>query len=235
MTTQLLVFGVLGVLTTAYAVWANRWLFGEQGAGPVGVIEAAFYVSGVVSVCIGWYFNVRYTHHVGSQASYVAYTKALFANFAADSAAQDYIMVNVVLLPLWTVVDGRRRGYPVPVDLLRRQPVHEPRLRHGLLPGGRGASGAGAAEDGAAGRAHGGGTGTRSDDDPDLTTPGAARTGCPGPCPGRAGDRRPPARPRGRTARRHSPGTRPAGGASAPRRPRPGRARSPACPGGRSR
>jgi hypothetical protein len=114
MTTQLLVFGVLGVLTTAYAVWANRWLFGERGAGRVGAIEAAYYVAGVVSVCIGWYFNVRYTHHVGSQASYVDYTKALFANFAADSAAQDYIMVNVVLLPLWTVVDGRRRGIRAP-------------------------------------------------------------------------------------------------------------------------
>ena len=31
-----------------------------------------------------------------------------------DSAAQDYIMVNAVLLPLWTIVDGRRRGMRVP-------------------------------------------------------------------------------------------------------------------------
>jgi SNF family Na+-dependent transporter len=65
---------------------------------------------GAVSVCVGWYFNVKYTHHVESKASYVDYTKALFANWASDSAAQDYIMVNVVLLPLWTIVDGRRRG-----------------------------------------------------------------------------------------------------------------------------
>ena len=114
MTTQLLVFGVLGVLTTAYAFWVNRWLFGGGGAGRVGVLEVLYYLFGIVSVCIGWYFNVKYTHHVGSQASYVAYTKALFANFAADSAAQDYIMVNVVLLPLWTIVDGRRRGLRAP-------------------------------------------------------------------------------------------------------------------------
>ncbi len=114
MTTQLLVFGVLGVLTTAYAFWVNRSSFSATGAGRVTVLEAAYYGVGVISVCIGWYFNVRYTHHVGSQASYVAYTKALFANFAADSAAQDYIIVNVVLLPLWTIVDGRRRGIRSP-------------------------------------------------------------------------------------------------------------------------
>jgi hypothetical protein len=114
MTTQLLVFGVLGVLTTAYALRANRWLFGEGGAGRVGALEAVYYAVGVISVCIGWYFNVKYTHHVGSKASYVDYTKALFANWAADSAAQDYIIVNVVLLPLWTIVDGRRRGLRAP-------------------------------------------------------------------------------------------------------------------------
>jgi hypothetical protein len=114
MTTQLLVFGVLGVLTTAYAFWVNRWLFGERGAGRVTVLEGLYYLFGVVSVGIGWYFNVRYTHHVGAKASYIDYTRALFANWAADSAAQDYIMVNVVLLPLWTIVDGRRRGIRAP-------------------------------------------------------------------------------------------------------------------------
>jgi hypothetical protein len=34
----------------------------------------------------------------------------LFNNWAADSAAQDYTIVNLLLLPLWTIVDGRRRG-----------------------------------------------------------------------------------------------------------------------------
>ena len=113
MTTQLLVFGVLGILTTAYAFVANRRLFGDP-SGRVSVLEAVYYAVGVVSVCLGWYFNVRYTHHVGSHASYVSYTKALFSNWASDSAAQDYIIVNVVLLPMWTIVDGRRRGLRSP-------------------------------------------------------------------------------------------------------------------------
>jgi hypothetical protein len=34
----------------------------------------------------------------------------LFSNWAADSAAQDYTIVNLVLLPLWTISEGRRRG-----------------------------------------------------------------------------------------------------------------------------
>ena len=110
MTAQLLIFGILGILTTGYAFAVNRQLFGADGAGRVSGLEGLYYALGMVSVCAGWYFNVRYTHHVGARASYVDYTKALFANWAADSAAQDYIMVNVVLLPLWTIVDGRRRG-----------------------------------------------------------------------------------------------------------------------------
>jgi len=57
---------------------------------------------------------VRYTHSAPHSASYINYTKALFSNWASDSAAQDYIMVNAVLLPIWTIVDGRRRGLRVP-------------------------------------------------------------------------------------------------------------------------
>ena len=69
---------------------------------------------GCCSLVLGWYFNVRYVHPYGHRASYVDYTKKLFTNWAADSAAQDYTIVNVVLLPLWTIVDGRRRGLRVP-------------------------------------------------------------------------------------------------------------------------
>jgi len=127
MTTSLVFYGVLGIATTVIAFVGNRRLFssgsggggdggggGRRGAGRVSALECLYYVLGVVSLCLGWYFNIRYTHQYGHQASYVAYTKALFSNWASDSAAQDYIMVNVVLLPLWTIVDGRRRGLRIP-------------------------------------------------------------------------------------------------------------------------
>jgi Terpene cyclase DEP1 len=69
---------------------------------------------GLASRCLGWYFNIRYVHAYGHKASYINYTKMLFSNWAADSAAQDYTIVNLVLLPLWTIVDGRRRGLRLP-------------------------------------------------------------------------------------------------------------------------
>jgi hypothetical protein len=109
-TSQLLIFGILGLASTAVAFWANRHLFSGSAAGPVTWLEGAYYVIGVCSIVLGWYFNVRYTHQYGTQANYWDYTKLLFNNWAADSAAQDYVIVNVVLLPLWTIVEGGRRG-----------------------------------------------------------------------------------------------------------------------------
>jgi hypothetical protein len=114
MTFQLVLFGTLGILTTAWAVYANRRLFSGGTVGPPTVLEVVYYVVGVISLGLGWYFNVRYTHQFGSKASYVDYTKELFTNWASDSAAQDYTIVNLVLLPLWTITDGRRRDVRIP-------------------------------------------------------------------------------------------------------------------------
>jgi hypothetical protein len=114
MTGSLVFYGILGVITTLAAFWLNRRLFVGDRVGGVGVLEGLYYLFGLVSLGLGWYFNIRYTHQYGHNATYVGYTKALFSNWAADSAAQDYIMVNLVLLPLWTIVDGRRRGLRAP-------------------------------------------------------------------------------------------------------------------------
>ncbi len=114
MTTSLVFYGVLGVVSTAVAFASNRRLFSGGGSGPVSLLEGLFYAVGAVSLCLGWYFNIRYVHADPHTASYVNYTKALFSNWASDSAAQDYTIVNVVLLPLWTIVDGRRRGLRLP-------------------------------------------------------------------------------------------------------------------------
>jgi hypothetical protein len=104
MTGSLVFYGVLGVISTVFAFAVNRRLF----------VSGRAYVLAFISLGLGWYFNIRYTHQYGHRATYVGYTKALFSNWAADSAAQDYIMVNLVLLPLWTIVDGRRRGLRAP-------------------------------------------------------------------------------------------------------------------------
>ena len=91
MTAQLLISGILGIATTAVAFYANRHLFNAgNAAGRVSLLEGIYYVVGVVSIVLGWYFNVRYTHTYHN-ANYWNYTKMLFTNWAADSAAQDYI------------------------------------------------------------------------------------------------------------------------------------------------
>jgi len=109
-TASLVFFGILGIASTVAAFAANRQLFVGGAAGRVTLLEGVYYVVGLCSIVLGWYFNVRYTHLYGHRANYVNYTKMLFTNWAADSAAQDYIIVNVVLLPLWTIVEGGRRG-----------------------------------------------------------------------------------------------------------------------------
>ncbi len=113
MTKQMVFYGILGLVSIAIAFRWNKRLFAGGGAGKVSLLEGLFYVFGLVSLGLGWYFNWRYTHTY-HDASYVNYTKMLFSNWAADSAAQDYVMVNVVLLPLWTIIDGRRRGMRTP-------------------------------------------------------------------------------------------------------------------------
>jgi hypothetical protein len=114
MTSSLTLFAVLGVVSTAFAFARNRHLFAGGIVGRGSALERVYYFVGVASLCLGWYFNIRYTHTYGHAASYINYTKMLFSNWASDSAAQDYIIVNVVLLPLWTIVDGRRRSLRVP-------------------------------------------------------------------------------------------------------------------------
>ena len=113
MTSSLIIFGILGVVSTAFAFARNRQLFAGGAANRVSTLEGIYYFVAVVGLCLGWYFNVRYVHAY-RHASYINYTKMLFTNWASDSAAQDYTIVNVILLPLWTITDGRRRHIRAP-------------------------------------------------------------------------------------------------------------------------
>ncbi len=112
--TSLVIFGILGAATTIVAFRANWRLFAGRSVGPVRPLEGLYYVVGLISLILGWYFNVRYVNLYGHRANYWNYTTLLFTNWAADSAAQDYTIVNLVLMPFWTIVDGRRRGLRTP-------------------------------------------------------------------------------------------------------------------------
>jgi hypothetical protein len=120
---SLITHAILGVIVIWLVVASNRAIFRRPGTGPaVSLLEGAFYLAGVASVLVGWYFNVKfvmqYAHgHANpfwGDGSWAQYIRLMYVNPAASSAGQDYTIGNVILLPLFTIVDGRRRGIARP-------------------------------------------------------------------------------------------------------------------------
>jgi len=120
---SLIAHAVLGVIVIWLIVAGNRATFRRPATGPaVSLLEGAYYLVGVASVVVGWYFNVRfvmqYQHGNGNplwgDGSWAQYIRLMYVNPAASSAGQDYTIGNVILLPLFTIVDGRRRGIARP-------------------------------------------------------------------------------------------------------------------------
>jgi hypothetical protein len=109
--TSLLVHAAIGVLTVAIFFWANAHLYRRdwEGSAPT-FLERLYYGLAVVSVCIGWYFNQKYQFTYPADASWVHFTKQLFDTPAGGSIAQDVLVTNAILFPLWTIIDGPRRG-----------------------------------------------------------------------------------------------------------------------------
>jgi hypothetical protein len=118
---SLIAHALLGVLTVWCIVRANPAIFRRAPDGQsMSSMELALYTAGVVSVILGWYFNIRFVVDEGpdkvlfnpiwGDGSWAQYIKLMFDNPAASSAGQDYTIGNVILLPVMTIVDGRRRG-----------------------------------------------------------------------------------------------------------------------------
>jgi uncharacterized protein DUF2834 len=109
--TSLVIHAALGALTVVVFYAYNRYLYRRdwQGSG-VTFLEGLYYALAIGSVCVGWYFNVTYVKTYPEQASWVHFTSMLFDNPAAGSVGQDVIVTNAILFPLWTMIDGPRRG-----------------------------------------------------------------------------------------------------------------------------
>jgi Terpene cyclase DEP1 len=116
---SLIVHALLGLAVIGFIVASNPRIFRQPVSGPLLTpLECAYYVIGVASVVVGWYFNIRFVQHYShgnpnvfwGPGSYADYVRLMFTNPASGSAGQDYLFANVILLPLWTIVDGRRRG-----------------------------------------------------------------------------------------------------------------------------
>jgi hypothetical protein len=109
--TSLLIHAGLGLicLVLFFVFNAHTYKAGWEGAAP-SFLEVLYYLIAVASVCVGWYFNIQYVMADPAKAGWIDYTKNLFTNAAADSGSQDLITSNVFLFPLWTIIDGPRRG-----------------------------------------------------------------------------------------------------------------------------
>ncbi|MFI5316958.1 MAG: DUF2834 domain-containing protein [Myxococcota bacterium] len=108
---SLLAHAAVGALTVVIFFRANADLYRRDWVGSEAtLLERLYYTLAVASVCIGWYFNQKYVFMYPAEASWIHYTVMLFDNPAGGSGAQDLIITNVFLFPLWTMIDGPRRG-----------------------------------------------------------------------------------------------------------------------------
>lgn len=108
---SLLIHAALGALTIVLFFRFNAHLYrGNWPGSRVTPLEGLYYGLAVASVCAGWYFNVHYVMAYPAEASWAHFTRMLFLNPATASVGQDIIVTNVFLFPLWTIIDGSRRG-----------------------------------------------------------------------------------------------------------------------------
>jgi Terpene cyclase DEP1 len=116
---SLIAHAVLGVAVVWFLVASNRMVFRRPETGSLfSPLECVYYAVGIASVVLGWYFNIRFVREyadgnanpIWGDGSWAHYIKLMYVNPAASSAGQDYTIGNVVLLPLMTIIDGRRRG-----------------------------------------------------------------------------------------------------------------------------
>ena len=118
---SLIVHAILGIAVIAFIVRSNPAIFKRVPAGPpLSALEIVYFVVGIASLPLCWYFNIRFVYEYADrtrdlgQATGQSSSCDGYANPASSSAGADYTIGNVILLPLFTIVDGRRRGISRP-------------------------------------------------------------------------------------------------------------------------
>jgi hypothetical protein len=116
---SLLIHGILCVVVLVAIVRANPAIFRRPASGPlVSPVELALYAIGAISVGVGWYFNITFvtdntdgwfTNPFWGDGSWAQYMELIFDNPASGSAAGDFSIANVLVLPLALYL-GRDRG-----------------------------------------------------------------------------------------------------------------------------
>lgn len=116
---SMFVHAVLGIAVVWFTIAQNPKIFSRPSQGPwLSPLEIAYWAIALVSLPLCWYFNYQFvqqyategTNPIWGQGSWQQFIALGYANPAASSASADYTLINVILLPLFTIVDGRRRG-----------------------------------------------------------------------------------------------------------------------------
>ena len=115
---SLIVHALLGLAVIGWIIAANPKIYAKPAKGPwLSPLEMVYYVVGIASVLLGWYFNIKFVAEAHGQgnlisgpASYPEFIKGQFATPACGSGNQDYMIANVILMPVFTIIDGYRRG-----------------------------------------------------------------------------------------------------------------------------
>ena len=121
----LIIHLVLGLATFAVIVRTNPGIFSRFSAGPqVSKLEIFYYVVGVASIVLGYYFNNQYVQEyappggmhnfIWGPGSWSEFIVLGYDNPAASSASQDYTIMSLLIFPVWSIIDGRRRGIKHP-------------------------------------------------------------------------------------------------------------------------
>ena len=120
----LVVHLVLGVVSVWFVLRTNPLAVRRVAGGPTfSPLEAVYLLVGVASVALGYWFNYQFVQDyrpasggnaIWGPGSWQDFIAKIFDNPAAASAGEDYIWINVVVLPLFTIVDGYRRGLAKP-------------------------------------------------------------------------------------------------------------------------
>ena len=104
----------IGVALTAWLFFANRHLFGKSSGLKTSGVELLSYIVALAALGLGYYFNFQYMREYAGESGWWHWTVMAFANSASASASQDLFFANLILLPLWNIVSGRRNRMKVP-------------------------------------------------------------------------------------------------------------------------
>ena len=116
---SLFVHAVLAIVVIALIIKLNPAVFAPvPGGAQSSTLEILYYVVGAASIPLCWYFNFRYVQEYSTGSHNVIWGPGSWAEFislgytnpAASSASADYTIGNVILLPLFTIIDGLRRS-----------------------------------------------------------------------------------------------------------------------------